>query len=92
MVLGHKPSEAPSQKMLTHVGDLIHIGEKPGTRKVKTIFGGSHEVGDSQRMRDKYAREVKTLPLAVVQAINGSGPRETMPKSKDIVFTETDAS
>ena len=61
-------------------------------RKVRTIFGGFREVRNSRHMRDKYPREAKTPPHAMVQTSNGSSPRSTMPKPEDIIFTETDTS
>ena len=66
--------------------------DSPNKREVETIFGGTRKVENSQHARDKYTREAKAPPYVTVQSKNSSSPMGTMPKQKDIVFTETDAS
>ena len=64
----------------------------PNKREVRTVFRGSCELENSRRARDKYAREVKALPFAMVQTMNSNSQRGIMLKTEDIIFIETDAS
>ena len=93
-MLGHKRLGAPSPKMLTYVGDLLHREEEalkihPIRERSELYLEGLAKSGIA--VRDKYAHEAKTPPHAVVQTTNSSSPRGITPKSEDIIFTETDA-
>ena len=68
------------------------VEDSPNKREVETIFRGSHELKNSLHAQDKYTQEEKAQPYAEVHTMNNSSLRGTMPKPKDIVFTETDAS
>ena len=65
--------------------------DTPNKREVGTIFGGSHDDGNSKHTRDKYTREAKTPSHVVVQTTNSSFSMGTT-RSEDIIFIETDAS
>ena len=56
------------------------------------IFGGPYEIGDSQRVQDKYSQKAKT-PSQTMVHLNDSKPlRGYTLQLDDIIFTHTDTS
>ena len=69
-----------------------NVSHTPEIRKVRMIFRGHREVGDSRRARYRYLQKAKQPPQTVVHT-TGSKPRMGyMPQLDDIVFTQANAS
>ena len=48
------------------VGTRKHVEDLPATEEVLTIIGGTNKIGGSHNTRDRYAKEAKNLPMALV--------------------------
>lgn len=60
-------------------------------REVFTIIGRPHMVGGNRNARDKYAKEARNLPQALVNKADKHPTRGTWREPKDIIFIEADA-
>lgn len=58
---------------------------------IRTIVGGPHLAGDSNKAMERYAREAKTRPLTNVNHLDDRPPRLFKGETADITFSEEDA-
>ena len=57
---------------------------------IRTVYGGPHLGGDSQRARDRYAREAKTPPLTNVHHLEEKPFKSSRKEAEEITFTAAD--
>ena len=69
----------------------VHIKDLPTTEKVLTIFGRPYEARSSHHAYDRYAKEARCSPQALVHKIEVHPTRGITREPLYIVFTEVDA-
>ena len=73
------------------VRDRGRIEDLPTKKMIHTIFSGPCKVGSSHHARDRYAKEARRPPQALVHKTEVRHTRDIVREPTDIVFTEADA-